>query len=213
MSLFLTRYTCKNRRMDIFTTAFIAMFVIVDPLGNAAVFSGLTAKNSKQEALRIALKAVLIAVCVLLFFGFFGKDVLTHMGISQKAFKVAGGLLLFYTAFNMVMGGHEQTAPKASATSDDIAIFPMAIPLLAGPGCATALILLMDSARAQNTSVLYVVAAMVLVELTALFTLVAATQIKALFGTGALSILARIMGILLAALAMQFIMDGLGVQA
>lgn len=195
--------------MGLFITAFVALFVIIDPLGSAAVFSGLTAKINKKQAIKIAFKAVLIAICVLLFFGVFGHTILTHMGISQTSFKIAGGLLLFYTAFRMVMGGHEQTAPTASASSSDIAIFPLAIPLLAGPGCITAFILLVEKAQAQGEPVVYVVFAMLLVELLAFFALITATQIKRLLGEGALSVLARMTGILLAALAVQFVIDGI----
>jgi multiple antibiotic resistance protein len=149
----------------------------------------------------IAIKAALISMAVILFFGFAGQIILNHMGISPEAFKIAGGLLLFYTAFNLVMGGHEQTAPDASSTSDNIAVFPMAIPLMAGPGCAAAFILLLESAREQSVSLLYIVLALLAVETLACFALLMATQIKNWLGQGALSILARVTGIFLAALA------------
>ena len=99
--------------MSFFITAFITLFVIVDPLGNTAVFAGLSGKMNVKDARITALKATMIAICVMLFFGFVGKLILVHMGISPAAFKIAGGLLLFYTAFNMVMGGHSRKAPKA----------------------------------------------------------------------------------------------------
>lgn len=194
--------------MDLFITAFITLIVIVDPLGNAAVFSGLTSKIKARETQVIAVKAALISIGVLLFFGFAGQVILNHMGISPESFKIAGGLLLFYTAFNMVMGGHEQTAPKASSTSDNIAVFPMAIPLMAGPGCAAAFILLLETAREQSVSLLYIMAAMIAVQALACLALLMATQIKNWLGQGALSILARVMGIFLAAMAVQFIVDG-----
>jgi len=149
--------------MSFFTTVFITIFTIVDPLGTSAVFAGLTSKLSTKETYKIALQATVIAVAVLLFFGFIGKIVLEHMGISSEAFKVAGGLLLFYTAFRMVLGGHEKNAPSVSDTSNTIAVFPMAIPLMAGPGCATAFILLLETAQAQETSSLMVVLAMLAV--------------------------------------------------
>ena len=195
--------------MSFFITAFITLFVIVDPLGNTAVFAGLAGKMNAKEARITALKATIIAICVMMFFGFVGKIILSHMGISPAAFKIAGGLLLFYTAFNMVMGGHSQTAPKAADSSDNIAVFPMAIPLMAGPGCATAFILLLDTAREQSVNVLYVIAAMVLVEFLTFIGLVAATRIMAFVGEGALGVLARVTGIFIAALAVQFILNGL----
>lgn len=195
--------------MELFVVAFITLLVIVDPLGNAAVFSGLSAKMKPKDARATAIRATLIAIAVLLFFGFVGKFILTYMGISNEAFKIAGGLLLFYTAFKMVLGGHEQSAPDVE-DHKNIAIFPMAIPLMAGPGCATAFIILLDEAKAENiTAVTYVVAAMFIVEIITLFCLFTATQIKRIMGEGALSIVARVMGIFLAALSVQLILDGI----
>lgn len=194
--------------MVLFITAFIAMLVIVDPLGNAAVFAGLTAGKTKADAFKIALKATLVAIGVLLFFGYAGAYILDYMGISNDAFKIAGGLLLFYTAFNMVMGGHEQTAPQSAKTSEDLAVFPMAIPLMAGPGCATAFILLLEKAERADMHDIYIIAAMILVEVLTFIALATARPITQILGRGALSILARIMGILLAALSVQFIVDG-----
>lgn len=195
--------------MELFIVAFITLLVIVDPPGNVAVFSGLTTKMKSDQARRTAVRAFVIAITVLLFFGFIGKYVLVYMGISSEAFKIAGGLLLFYTAFRMVLGGHEQSAPTPDKL-DHIAIFPMAIPLMAGPGCATAFIILMDEARAESvTAMLYVLGAMLLVEVINLACLFASTQIKKLVGDGALSVSARVMGIFLAAMSVQLIVDGI----
>ena len=195
--------------MDLFITTFITLFVVVDPLGDAAVFTGLTADMPKRETRKLAAKATCIAICVLLFFGFVGNIILEHMGITPDAFKIAGGLLLFYTAFKMVMGGHEQTAPEDAKTSSDVAIFPMAIPLMAGPGAAAAFMLMLDNARASEVSLLAPIMAMLAVELMTFVALYMAAEIKALIGRGALSIFARVMGIFLAALSVQFILAGL----
>jgi multiple antibiotic resistance protein len=111
----------------------------------------------------------------------------------------------------MVMGGHSRTAPKAAAASENIAVFPMAIPLMAGPGCATAFILLLDTAQEQSVNALYVIVAMILVEFLTLIGLVTATRIMALVGEGALGILARVTGISIAALAVQFILSALNI--
>ncbi len=191
--------------MALFLTSFVALLVIIDPMGNAAVFTGLSRHYSRRDSAKIAVKATLIATLVLLIFGAFGDKLLSFMGVTYEAFKIAGGLLLFYTAFKMVLGGHEQTDPQAG---EDIAIFPLAIPLMAGPGAITAFILLLQEAQTTATSFWWVVGAMVAVELLSCACLIAAVHLKKLLGTSTLSILARIMGILLAALAVQFVLDG-----
>ncbi len=195
--------------MTLFITAFITMFTITDPLGCAAVFAGLTTGQTRKTIIKMAIKATLIAAGVLLFFGFVGKFVLAHMGISDAALKIAGGLLLFHTAFHMVLGGHEQNAPEPDVNAENIAVFPMAIPLMAGPGCATAFILLLDTARAEGVSISYVMAATFGVQILTGICLIAASQIKDWLGEAPLSVLARVMGIFLAALSVQFVLDGI----
>lgn len=195
--------------MTLFITAFITMFTITDPLGCAAVFAGLTTGHNRRTILKMAIKATLIAMGVLLFFGFVGKFILAHMGISDAALKIAGGILLFHTAFHMVLGGHEQNAPEPDVNAENIAVFPMAIPLMAGPGCATAFILLLDTARAESISILYVISATLAVQLLTCLCLISASPIKDWLGEAPLSVLARVMGIFLAALSVQFVLDGI----
>lgn len=198
--------------MEIFLATFISLFVIVDPLGTAAVFSALTRKISDKVQLRkIAIQAVFIATVLLLFFGFFGQYLLYKMGISLDAFRIAGGLLIFVTAFRMIMGFHQSDSidSKESCYKDlsNIAVFPLAIPLLAGPGCMTAVILNMNNAP-DFESKLIIVLAIVVVEFSALICMLFASRIIKVVGETASSILARLMGIILAALAVQFVADG-----
>jgi multiple antibiotic resistance protein len=191
-----------------FLTAFVTLFVIVDPIGTAAVFVSLVKNLSAAQAKAIAIKACLIAFLVLLFFTFFGSWLLGHIGISVPAFRVAGGILLFVTAYKMVMHGESaESAPRGGEQAKHIAVFPLAIPLLAGPGCMTATVLI--SQRMSENGTLYLgVAALVAVQLVALLCLLGAGQVMRLLGDSVLSVLARLFGVLLAALAVQFIADG-----
>jgi multiple antibiotic resistance protein len=197
---------------DLFLSAFVSLFVIADPFGTAAVFSVLTSKIDRPTQQKIAFKAVCIAIGLLIGFSLVGNFLIAHMGISLAAFRTAGGFLLFITAFRMIMGFHDpnQLNSENSAYQDrsDIAVFPMAIPLLAGPGCITAT--LMFSTAAQNIfQHAEIWLAIIAVESLALVTLLGATRLSRVLGPTGNGVIARIMGILLAAMAVQFIVDGL----
>lgn len=197
--------------MEFFLSAFVTLNVVIDPLGTAAVFAALTSIYEASAARQVALRATLIGTGVLLFFALFGAVVLKGLGISLEAFRVAGGLLLFVTAFRMLMGAHDQqnlqNDNSVYADRSNIAVFPLAIPLLSGPGCITAIILLMGKAHTplQQGSV---VGAMLLAMLIAYVSMLAAAKIARTLGQGGIQIAERLMGMLLAALAVQFIADG-----
>lgn len=193
-----------------FVSALVTFFVIIDPLGTAAVFASLTGKNTPQQTRAIAIKAMLIAIGVLVGFSFIGQFILHHMGISVAAFRTAGGLLLFVTAFRMIMGSHDGQSldsQESYADRSNIAIFPLAIPLLAGPGCMTATLLHMSEAHSFAEKSL-VISAIVLIEITALICMLTAGRLVSVLGAGGCSLLARLMGVLLAAMGLQFIADG-----
>jgi multiple antibiotic resistance protein len=197
---------------ELFISAFVSLFVVVDPFGTAAVFTVLTQGMTRKEERRVALKAITISLIIMLAFSAVGRVLLEYMHISLPAFRVAGGVLLFVTAFRMIMGFHDpdQLSSKKSAYKDrsDIAVFPLAIPLLAGPGVMTAVI--MFSTAAQDAiSHVQVTAAIILVQILALFSLLGAARLAHFFGSTGNSIIARIMGILLAAMAVQFMADGI----
>ena len=197
--------------IDIFVNAFITLTVIVDPVGTAAVFCAMTVGYSRKQFRKTAFRAASIAFGLLLFFGFFGSVVLQRLGISLPAFRIAGGILLFVTAFRMLFGHPQPESVKKnkSAYQDhDIAVFPIAIPLLAGPGCMTAIILLMSRAE-TSVDHITVLAALVATHLTALVCLLVASPIQKLLGSGGVNILARVMGVILAAMSVQFVTDGL----
>jgi multiple antibiotic resistance protein len=194
-----------------FISTFVSLFVIIDPLGTAAVFAALTGSYDAARTRAIAIKAVIIAVGVLIGFSLLGKLLLEHMGISLAAFRTAGGLLLFVTAFRMIMGSHDGASletKESYADRSNIAIFPLAIPLLAGPGCMTASVLHITKAPELADKALVLVA-IVIVELLALLCMLTAGRVVRVLGAGGCSLLARLMGVLLAAMALQFIADGI----
>lgn len=197
---------------ELFISAFVSLFVVVDPFGTAAVFAVLTGTMSGAEKRKIAIKAVLIAVSIMLIFSVVGRTLLEYMHISLPAFRVAGGLLLFVTAFRMIMGFHDPDQLNSEKTAykdrSDIAVFPLAIPMLAGPGVMTAVIMFSTAAHDMISHV-QVTTAIVLVQIVALISLLGASKLSKFFGSTGNSIIARIMGILLAAMAVQFMADGI----
>lgn len=196
---------------ELFISAFVSLFVVVDPFGTAAVFAVLTKAMTDPERRMIAIKAVLIAVSIMLVFSVVGRTLLEYMHISLPAFRVAGGLLLFVTAFRMIMGFHDedQISSEKSTYKDrsNIAVFPLAIPLLAGPGVMTAVIMFSTAAHTMVGHA-QVTAAIIIVQVLALLSLLGASKLGKFFGATGNSIIARIMGILLAAMAVQFVADG-----
>lgn len=199
--------------IELFIAAFISLFVIVDPIGSASVFAAITKDVEKQQARSIAIKGVIIAASILLIFAFVGEALLHHLGISISAFRVAGGTLLFVTAFQMIMGaqGADQLAADVNSGKSSVsslAVFPVAIPLLAGPGCMTAVVL--HTSDASSLSGAGVVAlAVIAVQAIALVTMLMSVKLVGLIGHTGSSIAARIVGVLLAALSVQFIADGI----
>ena len=197
---------------DLFLSAFVSFFVVVDPFGTAAVFMALTRNSDRTQQRRIAVKAVMIAGFLLLGFSLLGQPLMDKMGISLPAFRVAGGLLLFITAFRMIMGFHDQDQINSEQTAyrdrSNIAVFPLAIPLLAGPGTLTAMVMFSTSAR-NTLEYAEVIGAAAVVQLIALGCLLGASTLGRLLGPTGYGVITRVMGILLAAMSVQFISDGL----
>lgn len=199
-------------------TAFVTLFVIVDPVGTTPLFIALTAGAERAARRRIALQSVAVAFAVLVCFALAGEAVLGFAGISMPAFRIAGGLLLFLTALDMQFErrterrerrvAEEQASPDPT---DDPAVFPLAIPLIAGPGAIAAVILLMGKAEGdvQGQGIVLATMAAVLALQYTLFR-VSGTIARALGRTGVL-VVTRLMGMLLAALAVQFVLDGVRV--
>ena len=198
--------------MELFLSALVTLVVIIDPLGTAPVFGALTHARQPSQERMIARKAALIALCVLVFFGLLGGALLRQLGISLDAFRIAGGLLLFVIAFRMLMGDHDASALRQPgalyADRSHLAVFPLAIPLLSGPGGITAMILLTGRVRDWAGEAL-VFAALACAMAAALLAMLLSERLRKIMGVGGMVIAARLVGILLAAMSIQFIIDGM----
>ncbi len=198
---------------EIFITAFVALFVIIDPPGIAPVFASLTHGTPASHQRKMAAKGVFIGTLILVFFAFMGKPFLGVLGISIDALRVAGGLMLFIIALEMVF--EKRTARKQHAAEmmddyfEDISVFPLAMPLLAGPGAITTIMLSVADAGSDLTSQLLVTAALGAVMLIALVVFMVAGPVMKLMGPTVNAVLTRLLGVVLAALATQFVLDGL----
>jgi len=199
--------------MNIFISAFVALFVIVDPIGTSSVFAVLTRKMDNKLSKKIALKAGVIAAFLLIAFGFAGMWLLENLGITLAAFRIAGGILLFVTAFRMILGFHDpdhlESEKSTYGRDANIAVFPLAIPLLSGPGCMTAVILHMTKQPDDIAAKLTVIAAIITVEIIAVIMMLTSKKLISFVGETGSSLIARVLGVLLAALSVQFIADGI----
>jgi multiple antibiotic resistance protein len=193
--------------------AFVTLTVVVDPLGVAPNFVALTSDFSAVERKQTLRRALIVAFAVTLFFLLCGRWLLSYLGVTVHAFAISGGILLFVAAWPMLFGHRPGLqAPensKQGGAGDDIAVFPLAIPLLSGPGTITTILLLTnqpDTDIARTTVLATVVA---LVFLIAWCVLYAADRIMARLGEGKVRIMTRVLGIILAALAVQFVLNGI----
>lgn len=204
-----------NESVELFVVAFTTFFATVGPVDVAAVFAGLTGGITSAWRRRMAVRGVLAATGILLVFALCGQPLLQILGISLPALKVAGGILLFLMSIDMVFarssGGTSTTSEERDEArlSSDISIFPLATPLLAGPGAMGAAILLMSRAESAWPGGVIVLAALLAVMVLTLVLLLAADGVHRLLGITGLHVITRVMGVLLAALAVQFVFDGL----
>ena len=196
--------------------AFAAFFATIDPVGVAVIFTTLTSQSTVALRRTMAFRGTGIAAGILLLFALFGDPLLKYMGITLPALRIAAGILLLLLAIDMVFarssGGRSTTETEAEEAEQkqDISVFPLATPLIAGPGAMGAAILLVAQAEGDRILVAIVIGALVAVLVINLILLFVAAQVQRLLGVTGLNVVARVMGILLAAVAVQFILDGLG---
>jgi multiple antibiotic resistance protein len=200
---------------ELFVSAFITLFVVIDPPGCAPIYAGLTKGASPEQARSMALRATIIASIILLIFALFGKQLLGALHIELNSFRIAGGLMLFFIAFDMVFEKRtqrrEQRAEKIASTPEieDVSVFPMAMPMLAGPGAIAAVMLLMNEAAGEPEKMAQVLAALAAVLIITAAALVAAGPLIRLLGDKVEAVITRLLGVLLSALAAQYVIDGL----
>ncbi len=193
-------------------TAFVALFVVIDPIGLAPLFVALTAGMSSQKRRAIAVRACLVSIGILLVFSIFGAGILTFAGISMPAFRIAGGILLFLTALDMLFERRqkrrEDQTEEEDLDDDDPSVFPLAIPLIAGPGSITTIILLVG--QTEGTTGYAAVMGVLLGILAMVFLMfLSASAIERMLGKTGITVVTRLLGMLLAALSVQFVLDGL----
>jgi multiple antibiotic resistance protein len=191
------------------SSAFVTLFVVLDPPGLAPAFIALTGGMAPAAKRTIAVEATLITFVVLLGALLFGQVLLAMLGISLAAFRIAGGLLLFAIAFEMVFDRRQQRKNSAAAPSPSPAVFPLAIPLMAGPGALTAAVLL--GGRAGGDWLMRGLFAGIIAAVLALCLFLLSGPIERVMGERARNVLGRLLGVLLAALAVQYVADGIAV--
>jgi multiple antibiotic resistance protein len=195
--------------------AFTTFFATIGPVDVAAIYAALTTSSPPSERRRMAVKGCLIAAGILLAFLIFGNGVLSYMGITLPALRTAGGVLLLLIGIKMVFaeptGGTSTTEDETreARLKDDVSVFPLATPLIAGPGAMGAAVLLMGDTAGDIKLASAVIGAMLSVLLITFVLLLIATQVQRFLGVTGLHVISRIFGVLLTALAVQFIFDGL----
>jgi len=199
--------------LDFFSSAFVTLLVTMDPVGLAPIFLALTPGASSATRRRIALRAVIIAFCVMASFALVGDWLLRQLGITPPAFRIAGGLLLFWIAFEMIF---QLRAERESSTAEqameehfnDLAAFPLAIPLMAGPGAIAAVLLQAGRAGGDPIRFGVLIGTIALVTAACYLAFRFAEPIDRLLGRTGNLVLTRLLGVILAALAVQFAIDG-----
>jgi multiple antibiotic resistance protein len=191
--------------------AFVTLLVVIDPIGLAPIFVALTPGAASRTRRGIALRACVIAVGLLAAFGLFGEELLAFVGISMPAFQIAGGLLLFLTALDMLFERRtERRAGKAGGDDPaaDPSVFPLAMPLIAGPGAMASMILLTGQAQGGWLGIGAVLLVMLAVIALCFVMLLSASLIERVLGRIGTLVVTRLLGMLLAALSVQFVLDG-----
>lgn len=202
--------------IELFISAFVTFFVVIDPPGCAPIFAGLTQGATAAHRRAMAVRAVGVAAAILLVFALAGEDLLRGLGIELASFRIAGGIMLFLIALEMVFEKRTQRREDRAAKvtqdeAEDVSIFPMAMPMIAGPGSIATVMLLMSHTDgvARTAVVLGALGANLLLTLIALM---AAGSLMKLMGAKIEAVITRLLGVLLAALAVQFVIDGVQSQ-
>lgn len=201
--------------LEIFLTSFATLFVVVDPPGLGPLFVALTAGVEPARRRVYAIRGVAVAAGVLLVFGLFGQSVLDLIGVGLPAFRISGGLMLFFIAMEMLFEKRDERRAKTThddmerAPGHDPSVFPLGTPLIAGPGAMASMILLMSKSSGDYAAqaVIFVALAAVLAICLVLF--LAGGWMERLLGQTGISVVTRLLGVLLGALAVQFVLDGL----
>ncbi|HPG22147.1 MAG TPA: MarC family protein [Amaricoccus sp.] len=195
---------------DLFLTAFVTLFVIIDPIGLVPLFVALTQGMSSAERRRVGFRAIAVGFFLLAAFGIAGESLLALIGIGMPAFRISGGMLLFLMAVDMLFERRSERREKQTATQPpDPSVFPLAMPLIAGPGALATMILLSSQNNGDPMAILTINAAMAAVLALSLILFRAGGLLERALGHTGIVVVTRLLGILLAALSVQFVLDGI----
>lgn len=203
--------------IDLVLQAAATLLVVIDPVGMLPLFLGLTVGFDPADRRRMALKGTAIAALVLLAFALLGDPLLSLLGIGLPAFRIAGGLMLLSIATEMVFERRndrrgrsaKEMAAEGKPVVDDISVFPLAIPLLSGPGAITSVLLLMGSHQGEPLAQAAIIGVLILVMALCAVVFLLAQPLERLLGATLTAVISRLLGILLAALAVQYVLDGI----
>ena len=199
--------------LELFLSAFVTLFVVIDPPGCAPIYAGLVSGATQKQATAMAVRASFIAAIILVIFALFGEALLGALHIELNSLRIAGGIMLFVIALDMVFEKRtqrrEERAEKVKATPEveDVSVFPMAMPMIAGPGSIATIMLLMSRAQGTDQTLVILCALAAVLGLT-MFALIAARPLMQLLGSRVEAVITRLLGVLLAALAAQYVIDG-----
>jgi len=196
--------------LELFIQSFVVYFVVVDPLGNGPIFLSLTQSQNTKEKIQTSIEAVSIATIILISFSVIGKFILSYLSISLASFRIAGGLILFIIALEMLFNKRQERKEQiANEVKDKVSIFPLAIPILSGPAAITSIIVIMSDIGDNIVYQLVSIASLVSVMLITLVLFMIISKSGDFINKKIINVFSRVIAIILAALSVQYIIDGL----
>ena len=196
--------------LELFIQSFVVYFVVVDPLGNGPIFLSLTQSQNTKEKIQTSIEAVSIATIILISFSVIGKFILSYLSISLASFRIAGGLILFIIALEMLFNKRQERKEQiANEVKDKVSIFPLAIPILSGPAAITSIIVIMSDIGEYIVYQLVSIASLISVMLITLVLFIIISKSGDFINKKIVNVFSRVIAIILAALSVQYIIDGL----
>ena len=196
--------------LELFIQSFVVYFVVVDPLGNGPIFLSLTQSQNTKEKIQTSIEAVSIATIILISFSVIGKFILSYLSISLASFRIAGGLILFIIALEMLFNKRQERKEQiANEVKDKVSIFPLAIPILSGPAAITSIIVIMSDIGDNIVYQLISIASLISVMLITLVLFIIISKSGDFINKKIVNVFSRVIAIILAALSVQYIIDGL----
>ena len=196
--------------LELFIQSFVVYFVVVDPLGNGPIFLSLTQSQNTKEKIQTSIEAVSIATIILISFSVIGKFILSYLSISLASFRIAGGLILFIIALEMLFNKRQERKEQiANEVKDKVSIFPLAIPILSGPAAITSIIVIMSDIGDNIVYQLVSIASLISVMLITLVLFMIISKSGDFINKKIINVFSRVIAIILAALSVQYIIDGL----